>query len=170
MSGFIVPAIAIGGVYLLYEGFTKKKSKNHSSSSTSSSTSKNRSSSSSHTKKHKKHKKASSVSSIEGLKVKHNQTRKLNRIKKEQSIREISVFYTYGSVKGKKWSYNNLPSGWSLKKKIDAKSGSKYTKVAVFSGPRKNRDSIKKYLNNAFEYLKKKNIVKHYKITGEHNQ
>jgi len=32
MSGLILPALAIGGVYILYDGLTKKKHKTHSSS------------------------------------------------------------------------------------------------------------------------------------------
>ena len=98
-----------------------------------------------------------------GLRVKHNQTRKQNKKKREESVRKFYVFYTYGSVKGKKWTYKGLPSDWALKKKDIAKN-SKYTKVNVFSGPKKNRDAMKKYLEDAFEYLKKKNIVKYYKI------
>jgi len=101
---------------------------------------------------------------MEGLRVKHNQTRKRNQQKKEESVRKLYVFYTYGAVKGKKWTYKGLPSDWSLKKKADVNKDSKYTKLNVFSGPKKNRDAMKKYLEDAFEYLKKKNIVKYYKI------
>uniref|UniRef100_A0A6C0E1F4 Uncharacterized protein n=1 Tax=viral metagenome TaxID=1070528 RepID=A0A6C0E1F4_9ZZZZ len=101
---------------------------------------------------------------MQGLHVKHNQTRKRNQQKKEESVRKLYVYYTYGSVKGKKWTYKGLPSDWSLKKKADVNKDSKYTKLNVFSGPKKNRDAMKKYLEDAFDYLKKKNIVKYYKI------
>jgi hypothetical protein len=177
MSGLILPALAIGGVYILYSGLTKKnKSKHDSSSSSPSSSSYSSSSSSSSssstpssslssrvkTKKHRKQHK--SVSSNKGIHVKKNHSRKY---KSEKSIREVTAYYTYGGLKGKTWTYNNLPSGWSLKKKDDTKSSSKYTKMVVFSGPKDQRDAMKKYLNHAFEYLKKKHIVKHFKITSE---
>ena len=160
MNALIVPALAVGGVYLLYSGLTKKKSSNSSSSSSSSS--KKTSSKPRHRKQVSSHK----VSSVRELHVKHNQTRKKNKEKKDNSLRKMNVFYTYGSVKGKKWSYTGLPSGWSLKKKIDV-SKSKYTKGAMFTGPRKTREEMKKYLNRAFEYLKQKNIIKYYKVTSE---
>lgn len=160
MSGLILPALAIGGVYILYDGLTKKKHKSHSSSYRSSSSY----SSSSRTRRHRRKTPKSSASSMEGLRVKHNQTRKRNQEKKEESVRKLYVYYMYGSVKGKKWAYKGLPSDWSLKKKADVNKDSKYTKLNVFSGPKKNRDAMKKYLEDAFDYLKKKNIVKYYKI------
>jgi hypothetical protein len=164
MSALILPALAIGGVYLIYAGLTKKKRSSHSSSSSNKSSKKLTSkSSSSSVNKTKHHKQASSVRE---LRVKHNQTRKKNKEKKDNSLRKMNVFYTYGGVKGKKWSYTGLPSGWSLKKKIDV-SKSKYTKGAMFTGPRKTRDEMEKYLNRAFDYLKQKNIIKYYKVTSE---
>jgi hypothetical protein len=163
MSALIVPALAVGGVYLIYSGLTKKKHSNHSSSSSSS---RSRSRSNKSSKKHRSVNKHKQVSSVRELHVKHNQTRKKNKEKKDNSLRKMNVFYTYGSVKGKKWSYSGLPSGWSLKKKKDIIK-SKYTKEAVFTGPRKTRDDMKKYLNRAFEYLKQKNIIKYYKVTSE---
>ena len=155
MSGLILPALAIGGVYILYDGLTKKKRHSRSSSSP-----RHTPSSSAASRK----KTPAQSSFMEGLRVKHNQTRKRNQQKREESVRKLYVFYTYGSVKGKKWMYKGLPSDWSLKKKADTNKDSKYTKVNVFSGPKKNRDDMKKYLEDAFEYLKKKNIVKYYKI------
>ena len=168
MSGLLLPVIAIGGVYVLYDALTKKnKHKGHSSTSSSRRSSSH--SASSHSETNKRHEKSNSDSSSsnEGLRLKHNQTRKRNQKKKEESTRKLYVYYTYGLVKGKKWTYNGLPSEWSLAKKSDVTDKSKYTKLNVFSGPKKNRDAMKKYLENAFEYLKKKNIVKYYKITSE---
>jgi hypothetical protein len=185
MSALIVPALAIGGVYLLYSSVSRKnKHKNKHVSSSLSSLSKSKSSSSSSssssktkkhsspdyvkTKKHRKHKKTETTSALSDtsyVKTKKHRSRR----HKHETIRELAVYYTYGSVKGKTWTYNNLPSGWSLKKKNDTKSSSRYTKMVVFSGPKSNRDEVNKYLNKAFEYLKKKHIVKHYKITsGSH--
>jgi hypothetical protein len=178
MSAIIIPALAIGGVYLLYSAVSRKNkhknkhvssslsslSKYKTSSSSSSSKTKKRSSSSdnSNTKKHKKTETTTALSDTSYVKTRKQHSRK----HKHESIRELAVYYTYGSVKGKTWTYNNLPSGWSLKKKNDTKSSSRYTKMVVFSGPKSNRDDVKKYLNKAFEFLKKKHIVKHYKITS----
>ena len=36
-----------------------------------------------------------------------------------------------------------------------------------FSGSSKNKSDMKKYLSKVFEYLKKKNIVKKFKISSE---
>ena len=159
MSGIILPALALGGAYLVYDHFTKKNKKDSSSHKSSKSKSKSIYNSSS-----KSRSKTKSSSSMKSVKVRHNKTKKV----KEEKKRPLYAYYTYGSVKGKKWSYNNLPSGWSVKKKTDVnKSSIKYTKMVVFSGPNKNRDSMKKYLTNAFEYLRKKHIIKNFKISSQ---
>lgn len=172
MSAIIIPALAIGGVYLIYEGMTKKKhkkSKRRSSSSSSSSPSPSSSSSSSSRSRSRSDSSASSRSSPLKLsktkrrKTKRNQTKK----RKVEKKRPIYVYYTLGKVRGKKWSYNNLPSNWSFVRKADVnKSTINYTKVAVFSGPNQNRESVKKYLANAFDFLRKNQVVKKYKITS----
>jgi len=159
MSGIILPALAIGGVYLIYDHFTKKNKKDGSTSKSKSiNNSKTRSKSKSNSSSNSK------SASMKEIKVRRNKTKK----RKEEKKRPLYVYYTYGSVKGKKWSYNSLPSGWSVNKKGDvSKNSSKYTKMVTFSGTDKGRDAMKKYLSNAFEYLRKKNIVKNYKITSE---
>ena len=170
MSSLIIPALAIGGVYILYESMTKKN-KNKSSSDTGSSRTRSRTSSSNSKsttrkqKKHKNHKKPySQSSSFKDINIRKNVTKK----NKEEKMRTIYVYYTYGSNKNKKWHYKSLPGGWGLKHKTDiTKSSIKYSKLNTFTGPKKNRDAIRKYLEKAFEYLKKKNIVKYYKITNE---
>lgn len=164
MNALIMPALIAGGVYLTYKSLTKKK-RSSSNSNKSSKRSSSRSSSSSRSQP-KYNKPINKISSVRELHVKHNQTRKKNKEKKDNSSRQMNVFYTYGSVKGKKWSYSGLPPGWSLKKKLDT-TNSKYTKEAMFTGPRKTRDDMRKYLNRAFEYLKHKNIIKYYKVTSE---
>jgi hypothetical protein len=80
----------------------------------------------------------------------------------------LYVFYTIGGVKNKTWKYSSLPSGWSVKKKGDAGNySSKFTKLIVFNGPKKNRDEMKKYTNKVFEYLKKKNLIKNFKVSSD---
>ena len=160
MNALIMPAIIAGGVYLTYKGLTKKKRSNSNSNKSS------KRSSSKSLQKSRHRNQVNKISSVRELNVKHNQTRKKNKEKKDNSIRQMNVFYTYGSVKGKKWTYNGLPSGWSLKKKLDT-TKSKYTKEAMFSGPRKTRDEMRKYLTRAFDYLKQKNIIKYYKVTSD---
>ena len=140
----------------------KHKHRGHSASSTRSHSPSSGSSTKSHNKSVSDSRDYSEV-----LHVKNKQTRKRSEKQKEESIRKLYVYYTYGAVKGKTWRYNGLPSNWALAKKSDLTDKSKYTKVNVFSGPKKNRDDMKKYLENAFEYLKKKNIVKYYKISSE---
>jgi hypothetical protein len=176
MSAIIIPALAVGGVYLLYDSMTKKEKKIYRSD-TSSSRSRNKfrtlsssssSNSKSHTRKHKNNKKnkkpSSHSSSFKDINIRKNITKK----NKEEKMRTIYVYYTYGSNKNKKWHYKSLPGGWGLKHKTDiTKSSIKYSKLNTFTGPKKNRDALRKYLEKAFEYLKKKNIVKYYKITNE---
>ena len=162
MSGIILPALAIGGVYLVYDHFTKKNKKDGSTSRSKSKSINN--SSKSRSKSKSNFNSSSKSASMKAIKVRRNKTKK----RKEEKKRPLYVYYTYGSVKGKKWSYNSLPSGWSVNKKGDvSKNGSKYTKMVTFSGTDKGRDAMKKYLANAFEYLRKKHIVKSYKITSE---
>ena len=154
MSALIIPALAIGGVYLIYEGLTKK---NRSSNSSSSSSSRKHKISSS-TKKNRK---------IPSILIKDNETRK-NKPKKENSPRQVNVLYSYGSVKDKKWNYTGLPSGWRLKKKRSV-NDSKYSREAIFKGPRKTIDEMKQYLKRSFEYLKQKHIVKYYEVDQDSN-
>jgi len=171
MSAVIIPALALGGVYFLYRGMTKKNKDKHnhhssysSSSSSSSSTRKHRSSSSNKKDKSKK----SIFSSL--LKLGKNKTKKEkeDRKEKKEKSKTLYVYYTYGSNKNKKWHYKNLPGGWNLKNKSDiTTSKTKYTKLNTFTGPKKNKEAIRRYLEKAFEYLKNKNIVKYYKITSE---
>jgi len=157
MSGLILPALAIGGVYLIYDHMTKKNKNGSSSNSASRSKSRSIRNSSAKSKK-------SASLSMDAIKVRKNKTKK----NKEEKKRPLYVYYSHGSVKGKKWSYNSLPTGWSVKKKTSVnKKDGKYSKMVSFSGPNKNRESMKKYLTDAFSYLSKKNIVKDYKITGE---
>lgn len=177
MSAIIIPALALGGAYFLFRAVTKKhKDKHHSSSSRSitsshSYTKKHRSSSSSSSRsRSKSDKKEKSKKSIFSslLKLRKNKTKKDKEEKKEKS-KTLYVFYTYGSNKNKKWHYKSLPGGWYLKNKSDINSSkTKYTKLNTFSGPKQNKEEIRRYLEKAFEYLKKKNIVKYYKITS-HN-
>jgi hypothetical protein len=157
MSGLILPALAIGGVYLIYDHMTKKNKNGSSSNSASKSRSIRNSTPKSKSKK-------SASLSMDAIKVRRNKTKK----NKEEKKRPLYVYYSHGSIKGKKWSYNSLPSGWSVKKKTSvSKKDGKYSKMVSFSGPNKNRESMKKYLTDAFNYLSKKNIVKNYKITSE---
>lgn len=156
MSALIVPALAIGGVYLIYEGLTRKKRSSSSSSSSRKHTSSSNSSSSSSKSRHK----------ISASSKKRNETRK--KRKKENTPRQVNVLYSYGSVKGKKWNYTGLPSGWRLKTKKTV-NDSKYSREAIFQGPRKTQDEMTKYLKRSFEYLKQKNIVKYYEIDQDAN-
>ena len=159
MSQLILPAIALGGVYLIYEGLTKKKkSKHHSDSSSSSSDSDSSSSSSS-----------SSSFGSKRINVRNTtKRRKSRKTRKEEVTKPLYTFYTIGNVKNKKWTYTDLPSGWSVKKKGDAsKYTSRYTQMVVFNGPIKNRDEMKKYAIKVFEYLKRKDIIKNFKISSD---
>ena len=174
MSALIVPAIVgVGGVFLLYKALTKKKKSKHHSSSSSSSYNK--------TKKHRSSNSSSSSSSSDsdssssktrsrsyGRYVK-NKTKKTDKKDKDKNKekKELTVFYTIGRVKGKKWSYNNMPSDWKVKTKGDAKYNSKYTQMVQFQGPNKNRKDMKRYIIKVFEYLKKKDIVKKFKMTSD---
>lgn len=191
MSGIIIPALAIGGVYLIYEGMTKKKHKKSKRSSSSSSNSRSNSSSSSspssssssrsrsRSKSDSSYTPASSRSaSRKVLKTKRRKTKRRKTKSKQTKKRKVEkrkvekkrpvyVYYTLGKVRGKKWSYNNLPSNWSLVRKADVnKSTIDYTKMAVFSGPNQNRESMKKYLVKAFDFLRKNQVVKKFKITS----
>jgi hypothetical protein len=165
MSAIIIPAIALGGAFLIYQGLTKKKKHKHHSDSSSSSNNKSRkhrySSSGSDSSS------SSSSSSSSDSKTKSYGRYVKNKTKKNVNKKEITVFYTVGSVKGKKWSYSNMPSGWSVNKKGDAnKYTSKYTQMVQFNGSNKNKNDMKKYLIKVFEYLKKRHIVKRFKIAG----
>ena len=161
MSQLIIPALALGGVYVLYESMTKKrKHSSHSSSSSSSSSSSNSKSRRSKDKSSS----SSSSSSPSSRFSKKIRVHKNKTVKKKSSQKEITVYYTYGSVKGKKWLYKHLPSGWKLKVKKNI-NHDKYTKHVVFSGPKKNRDKMEKYLEDAFKYLKQMNIVRYYKVS-----
>ena len=176
MSAFIIPALALGGAYLLFNGITKKNKHKHrdsssSNSSSNSSTKKHRSSSSSSsssnsTSNKKEKSKKSIFSSL--LKLGKNKTKKdKEKEEKKENSKTLYVYYTYGSNKNKKWHYKNLPGGWNIKNKSDITSSKiKYTKLNAFSGPKRNKDAIRRYLEKAFEYLKKQNIVKYYKITS----
>jgi hypothetical protein len=155
MSSLIIPALALGGVYLIYSGLTKKDKKNSSSSSDSINT-KRSSRKNSNIKKR-------STSSLSNIKIKNKKTLK-NKDNSKQ--RTIYVYYSNGSNKNKKWSYKSLPEGWSLKNKANL-TNFKYSKLNTFNGPKLNREDIKKYLEKAYEYLKKKNIIKSYKISYE---
>jgi hypothetical protein len=169
MSAIIIPALALGGAYLLYKGITKKnKHKHHSASSSTSSSS---SSSSSSSNKKEKSKKSKSIFSAM-LNLRKNKTKKDKKDKEEKDKKEkaktLYVYYTYGSNKNKKWHYKNLPGGWNLKNKSDISSNKvKYTKLNAFTGPKDNKEAIRRYLEKAFEYLKKQNIIKYYKITSD---
>lgn len=181
MSQLIIPALALGGVYLLYDGMTKKKKhSSHSSSSSSRSGSSGSRSSHSRSKKSRKNKSSSSSSSSSSpssyskkIRLHTNKTAKYTNktakhtnktAKHRTSKKELVVYYTYGSVKGKKWVYKNLPGGWKLKHKKNI-NHTKYTKHVVFMGPKQNRDKMEKYLEEAFKYLKQMNIIKYYKIS-----
>jgi hypothetical protein len=163
MSAIIIPALAIGGVYLLYDSMTKKeKAIYRSDTSSSRSRSRTRTKPRSSTRKHNKS--LSLSSSFKDINIRKNKTIK----NKDEKTRTIYVYYTYGSNKNKKWHYKSLPGGWGLKHKTNiTKNNIKYTKLNIFTGPKKNRDALRQYLEKAFEYLKKKNIVKYYKITND---
>ena len=182
MSAIIIPALAIGGVYILYDSMTKKDKDKYRSDTSSSKYKYN----SYFTRKHKKHHKtsktksnnksysrpssssSSSSSSFKDINIRKNIIKKNITKKNKENTRIIYAYFTYGSNKNKKWRYKSLPEGWLLKQKTDImKNDIKYTKLNTFSGPKKNRDALRKYLEKAFEYLKKKNIVKYYKITNE---
>ena len=157
MSQLIIPALALGGVYLLYEGMTKKRKHSSHSSSSSSSSSNSKS-------KRSKDSSSSSSSSPSSRFSKKIRVHKNKTVKKSTSKREITVYYTYGSVKGKKWIYKHLPKGWKLKVKKNI-THTKYTKHVVFAGPKDTREKMEKYLDDAFKYLKQMNIIRYYKIT-----
>jgi len=187
MSAVILPVLALGGVFLIFKCLTKKKHKRHSDSSSSSGKTKKHRSSSSSSDSSSDDSSSSSNSSSDSSsddsssssnsssnsssssKTKSSYGRHVkNKTRKNTNKTELLVFYTIGRVKGKRWSYNSMPSGWKVNKKGDAnKYTSKYTQMVQFSGSNKNKGEMKRYIIKVFEYLKKKDIVKRFKITGQ---
>lgn len=94
--------------------------------------------------------------------VKVNKTKK----KEDESKKKMYVFYKPGPKRGKKWRYHKLPKGWVLKKKNNIIHGD-YSKEVEFEGPLSQRDEMTKYLEKVFEFLKKNELVKTYKISKE---
>ena len=174
MSAIVLPAIALGGVYLIYEGLTKKKHKHRGHSSSDSRTD---SSSRSHKKTRKHHSADSSSSSSSKSRSKSRSRSRSkssygshvkNKTQKNTHKKILTVFYTIGKIKGKRWTYNDMPSGWKVTKKGDAdKYTSKYTQMVQFSGSSKHKSEMKKYLTKVFDYLKKRDIVKRFKISSD---
>lgn len=79
----------------------------------------------------------------------------------------IFVFYTFKQIDS--WTYSKFPKGWdwtgsgsttpmnSIKKVL-------YEREEQFNGPMETRDQMKAYLQKIFEGLKKKGILKRFKI------
>ena len=73
----------------------------------------------------------------------------------------IFVFYTLESPNT--WKYTKIPKGWWW-----VGSGStgsqKYQQEEQFQGPKKTQDKTAQYLDKVFNALKKKGIIKLFKI------
>ena len=172
-TGLIMPILAIGGIVILGNYLTKKTKKHKHRYDDSSSS---RSVSSSTKQKRRKSKtKKNELNTDSILKVKKSKKKNINtpsivKVKKSKSKkltstskRKVSVFYKLGSKRGQNWRYHKLPKGWVLKKKKDINIDN-YSKEVDFEGPKSERDSMIKYLEKVFSYLKKNNIINKYKI------
>ena len=176
MSGLIMPVLAIGGIVILGNYLTKKTKKHkhrHDDSSSSlssittkqkrrkSKTKKTEPNTASILKVKKSKKKDLSTGSLSIVKVKKSKSK--SKKTDSTSKRKVSVFYKIGSKRGQNWRYHKLPKGWVLKQKKDINIDN-YSKEVDFEGPKSERDSMIKYLEKVFSYLKKENIVNKYKI------
>ena len=176
MSGLIMPILAIGGIVILGNYLTKKTKKHkhrHDDSSSSRSLSsmthkpkrrrskKNEPNTASILKVKKSKKKDVSTGALSLLRVKKSKSK--SKKTESTSKRKVSVFYKIGSKRGQTWRYHKLPKGWVLKQKKDINIDN-YSKEVDFEGPKSERDSMIKYLEKVFSYLKKESIVNKYKI------
>jgi len=145
MSALLIPALAIGGVYLLYDSITKKNNHKHKSKSSS-----------------------STFSSIR-RKISSSSSSSSNTTSKDDKIVNLYVYYSYGKNKGKLWKYKNLAPGWSIKSKTDIidNQSNKYKKLVIFIGKQSTEKEMKNYLELAFEYLSNKKIIKNYLIVNK---
>jgi len=168
MSGLIMPILAIGGIVILGNYLTKKTKKHRQDDSSSSRSVSSNTRKAKRTKSKKKELNTASILKVKKSKRKNLDTPSVLKVKKSKKMtstskRRVSVFYKLGSKRGQNWRYHKLPAGWALRRKKDVVS-SDYSKEVIFEGPKSERDSMIKYLEKVFSYLKKDNIVNNYKI------
>jgi len=154
----IVPAIALGGIYMVSK--LGKKTRKHRDRE----------------HRHRHHRRSSSSSSKESkgsrktYKTARVVKRSLGTLKTAEERKEskLYVFFTYAGSKSKSWDYKHLPSGWKM-----SASGStgkntnrplKYKREEVFKGPLKHREEMKVYLDKVFRKLLSNGNIERYKI------
>lgn len=154
----IVPAIALGGIYMVSK--LGKKTRRHRD----------------HHRRHHRHRRSpSSASSASKASRKTYRTarvvkRDLGSLKTAEERKEskLYVFFTYAGSKSKSWDYKHLPSGWKMTASgsTDKKSSKplKYKREEVFKGPLKYREDMKVYLDKVFRKLLSSGNIERYKI------
>lgn len=81
----------------------------------------------------------------------------------------LFVFYDIATTDEKKkyWTYGKFPGDWDW----IGRGGTPnilYPGEEQFSGPSKNKEKMKRYLNNYFSKLLERGIVKRFKIRGSY--
>ena len=155
-----VPALALGGIYMVSKLGTKKRHKHRDRD-----------------RRHRRHRSAKSSSSSTSSRA-SRRTYKTARVVKrslgtlktaeERKESKLYVFFTYAGSKSKSWDYKHLPSGWKLSASgsTDKKSSKplKYKREEVFKGPLKYREDMKVYLDKVFRKLLSSGNIERYKI------
>ena len=162
MSSILLPLIAVGGIYLAVNTFTRKNKKHPSSSTRTTTTStdsydtEKTSSTDTYHYKRKPEKSRNLFSLREGNR----------KTRKQTDSKKLFVFYSFGE-KNKDWEYKNIPDGWKMKRRIlSVNSTSYYNNVDVFKGESKYIQQMRDYLEKIFSQLKENRIVKEYKVRG----
>lgn len=80
---------------------------------------------------------------------------------------DSTIFVFYDLNKKQNWGYPKFPKGWTwtgagITKKKD------FPQEEQFNGPKKNRTIMRNRLNKKFESLKKRGIVKRFKIRNSY--
>lgn len=154
----IVPAIALGGIYMVSK--LGKKTRRHRDH---------------HRRHHRHHRSPSSASTASKASRKTYRTarvvkRSLGSLKTAEERKEskLYVFFTYAGSKSKSWDYKHLPSGWKMTASgsTDKKASKplKYKREEVFKGPLKYREDMKVYLDKVFRKLLSSGNIERYKI------
>ena len=163
MSALLLPLVAVGGIYLAVDAFTRKNKK----SSTSLTTPLGKTD----TQKNPLHRKKSNFSlslfpkKSEDLFSLHDKKVK-TRKHVEKKTRKLFVFYSFRE-KNKDWDYKSLPSTWILKRRVhNVNRTTNFNNVDLFQGDKKYQEEMRHYLEKAFSQLKANGIVKEYKIRG----
>ena len=81
---------------------------------------------------------------------------------------EATLFVFYKNPNAENWTYSEMPSEWWWVGGGITKT-EEYPQEEQFSGPRKNKEEMRRFLNITFEVLKRNNKIRSFKIEDSYS-